>query len=140
MTLKTYNYDNLLEEQLSNIDTAKIYYREALKTLKEENKSDFLFYILDVMNKVLSKEDFKKITKFDYINFSKQEETKDVLKSIQLAILKTGKTNVIKKSGLTMPTINKLFNLQKQEEIKLKTFFSLINSLDLQLLIVPKNV
>lgn len=135
MVLQTYNHEDLIKEQMQDFDTAKVYYKQALRSLKEKNSYKFFFHILNILNETQSKDNFKKITGFNYIDFNidmsniKTEE--DVLKILQLSIIKAGKTNVMRESGLTMPTINKIFN--NQGDINLKTFFTLSKVLNLKI-------
>jgi DNA-binding phage protein len=101
--------------------------------LRKENDLKHYISTLNLIYEVQGADNFKKITGFSYTDFNfnieniKTEE--DILKLVQLNIIKTGKQEVAKKSGLTVPTINKIF---ESKNMTYKTFFSLTNALNLE--------
>lgn len=82
MTLKTYDFINLIEDNFKNFEDAKEYYKLHLKmSQKERNIKNFKF-ISDTLYKVQGKDNFKKITGLDRTEFL-QNEGIDILHKLQ---------------------------------------------------------
>ena len=111
MALETYDFVNLIEDNFKNFEDAKEYYKLHLKIFKKEQNIKNFIFILNTLYKVQGKDNFKKITGFDYIKFSQNEkhDLNDFINFIKLYILLNGKQNIKNKTGLAMPTINRFF-------------------------------
>ena len=135
--MKTYSYEILSKNEYSDFDNAKKMYKSVVKVYKETNDKEFLLNELKILFEVQGSENFKKITGFDYNTL--QEESyintmDDLLKIIQAKILIFGKNDVVKKTGLSIPTINRFFSETK--DVSLKTLFNITDSLNIKLKIM----
>ncbi|GMO56703.1 MAG: hypothetical protein Ta2D_01830 [Rickettsiales bacterium] len=132
--IKIIDYKDMLKRSISTFSKAKKYYKSVLDDFKESGEIDFFANELKFINEVQGKENFKKITGYDYIDFYfdknniKTEE--NILKLVQLEIMRTGKQEVAKRTNLTIPTINKIF---KSRNMTYKTFFNLTNALQIEI-------
>lgn len=73
MTLKTYDFINLIGNNFKNFEDAKEYYKLHLKMFQKERNIKNFKFILDTLYKIQGKDNFKKITGLDYKEFLQNE-------------------------------------------------------------------
>ena len=132
MTIETYNFIDLIKKDFKDFEDAKEYYKLHLKLFKKEGKVNNFIYILSILHEVQGDENFKKITGFDYTEVpqEKGDDLNYLIKYIKLSIILNGKKTIKEKTGLTIPTINKLF--KPNSNITINTLNTLIEALGLK--------
>lgn len=133
--LKTYPYEILLKRNYEDFNKCFDRFKAVLKVAKEENDKDFLLEELKTLYEVQGSENFKKITGFNYedLDDNNIKTMDDLLRLIQAKILLYGKSAFVRKSGLTMPTINRFFN---NKDVSAKTLFKVIDCLGIRFKVV----
>jgi DNA-binding phage protein len=138
MTKKTYDYIDLIKKNLSDFKYAKTYYTYTLKDFKEDKDLKSFEFVLNLIFEVQGADNFKKITGFNYDDFTMDSgDIKDLLKLIQVFIMINGKKEVAERSKLTIPTINKIF--KPNVNLTIDTLNNLVETLDIKYKLIFKN-